>query len=545
PVIEGPQTIVSEVRVEGTEQVEVDDLPRLQLSTGDPLNPQLLREDVVTLQTFYANRGNAEVQISSDERISEDRTSAVVTYTVSEGPRIEVGEVIVRGNTYTDSEVVLRTSDLDEGDPFSYTSILEAQRNLYRLGIFNRVDVQPEQAGTSLSDRNVVIAVEEGRNLTITGSVGARFARADDEIAPRLAGAMAHRNLFGTGRYLGLEGVFGPNEREAIVTYREPFVGRYDVPVLVTLFQTEDGTVKERHVRQRGASIEASKVSRYRTRWSLQYQYKLSECQSGTLCDRADELFVPGLDRSLLDIEISSVTPTFFWDRRDDVIDPHRGFFTSASVEYAFPLFSAETKFFKEFVQGAWYIPVSARSVFALSARAGLIQPRTGDDPATVDVDESLFVPVAERFTAGGDTSHRAYPLDLLGTLCGDLVRVGDVDVTVPLPGAEQGCVATLVDLDNAAGSYRLAPLGGNSEFIFNAEYRFPIFSTLGGAVFVDAGNVFAGSKIDFDDLRYGVGAGIRYLSPVGPLRIDIGWPLERRIYDRTFTYSITLGYAF
>jgi outer membrane protein assembly factor BamA len=89
--------------------------------------------------------------------------------------------VIVRGNTYTNDDVILRKSNLDPGDPFSYTSVLEAQRELYRLGIFGRVEVQPEQTGTSVSDRDVVISVEEGKNLTLSGAIGLRYyARAGD-----------------------------------------------------------------------------------------------------------------------------------------------------------------------------------------------------------------------------------------------------------------------------------------------------------------------------------------------------------------------------
>ena len=367
-----------------------------------------------------------------------------------------------------------------------------------------------------------------------------------DPTRPELGLIKTRRVIFvGTGRFLGLEAVWSQDEREFFLTYREPFVGRYDVPVQLNVFQTEDGTVTRRRIRQRGTSIEASKVTGLRTRWSAQYQYKISECLGGELCRQADELgaVIPGLDRSLLDIEISSITPTFFWDRRDDIIDPHRGFFTSASIEYAFPLFSAEAHFTKEFAQGAWYIPVSARSVVALSARFGFIQPLRADDGGT-PLDESRFIPVAERFTAGGDTSHRAYPLDLLGTLCADrqVLASGQV-IYVDL--FDEPCEPTLIDTNDAPGEYTLAPLGGNSLVIMNAEYRFPIFSSLGGAVFADIGNVFAGSSIDWGDLRLGLGAGIRYLSPVGPLRIDIAWPMERRFYDRSFHYSITLGYAF
>ncbi len=520
PVDEGPQTIVTEVTIEGAEKIGLEDIPRTELRAGDPLNPQLERQDVANLQSFYADRGYTEAQVAPRREVSADKTSAKITYTISEGPQINVADVIVRGNTYTDSSVILRKSELNEGQPFSYGSILEAQRNLYRLGIFNRVDVQPEQSGTSVSDRNVVIQVEEGRNLTVSGSVGVR-ARTGSEagqrhISPRFAAAIAHRNLFGTGRYLGLQGVSSGEEREAFLTYREPFIGRYNIPVQLSIFQTDDKTVKERRIQQRGTSIEASKVAFLRTRWSMQYQYKISECMEGQICtDLAAGIPVPELDRSLLNIQISSITPTFFWDRRDDIVNPHRGFFTSASIEYAFKFISADAQFTKEFVQGAWYLPVSARNTIVLSARAGLIQPRGRS------LTGSNLVPLSERFTAGGDTSHRAYPLDLLGTLCNDsggAVLREDPDcrvvtITDPVTGLPRQVIvgSTLYDLDSDPNEFRLAPLGGNGMIVMNAEYRFPIFSSVGGALFADAGNIFADNTIHFGNLRYGIGAGIRY----------------------------------
>jgi len=531
PVVEGPQTIVSQVVVEGNDKFRVGKLPDIKIAPGEPLNPQLYREDVVALQSFYAERGYTEVQVVPRIEPSEDKTSATVTYVISEGPRVTVDEVIVRGNTYTKDEVILRKSNLDPGDPFSYTSVLEAQRELYRLGIFGRVEVQPEQTGTSVSDRDVVISVEEGKNLTLSGAIGLRYTRAQEteggRLHERLALAAAHRNLFGTGRYLGLETVLGRDEQEAFLTYREPFISRFDVPLQVQVYQADDNTRTGTHILQRGAKFELTKIARSRTRWSLGYEYKISDCIVEKVDDICDVLSrgepVEGLDRSLQNIQISSIAPTFFWDTRDDIIDPHRGFFTSAAVEYAFPFVGAEANFLKEYVQGAYYIPLSARTVIALSGRVGLIQPlgRTDDED----------VPLSERFTAGGENTHRAYPPDLLGNLC--------------RPEDDEGrdCQPTLFRKTDTSA---VLPLGGSGLLLFNAEYRFPIFATVGGAVFLDAGNVYASTKnIRFDDIRYGAGLGVRYLSPVGPLRIDVGLPFHRRSYDKAFSYFITLGYAF
>ena len=547
PINEGPQTLITGLHLEGNEKIVTDDLPRPQLGRGEPLNPQLLHEDVTALQTFYAERGYIEVQVTPRVTLSEDQTSATVAYVIAEGPQVDIDEIVVRGNTYTDRDVVLRRAGLSPGEPFSYTAMLEAQRELYRLGIFQRVDIQPTQTDTTVADRDILIQVEEGRNLTLTGSVGIRADRTQvggpTELHERVAIAAAHRNLFGSGRYLGLEVVAGRDEQEAFLTYREPFISRWNVPVQLQIFQSDDSTRSGTKILQRGTSIEAVKVARLQTRWSLRYEYKISDCYGGKLCESVeDDIPVEGLDRSLLNIQISSITPTFFWDTRDDIIDPHRGFFTSASIEYAFPLFSADAGFLKEFVQGAYYIPLTERTVVALSGRLGLIQPyartpiQTSPD-GTVTGGGLLAIPLSERFTAGGETTHRAFPLDFLGELC----RNADGS-TIP------GCEPTLfAEFDEVTGKRigPILPLGGSSMLLFNAEYRFPLFGPVGGAVFADIGQVYAGSTIDFANLRYGTGVGFRYLSPVGPLRIDVAMPLNRRWYEDRFQYFVTLGYAF
>jgi outer membrane translocation and assembly module TamA len=148
-------------------------------------------------------------------------------------------------------------------------------------------------------------------------------------------------------------------------------------------------------------------------------------------------------------------------------------------------------------------------------------------------------VPLSERFTAGGDNSHRAFPLDLLGKTCKDPREPLDCRPTLLIVGDNKDVVA---------------PIGGNGLLLLNAEYRFPIFASVAGAVFTDVGNVYQ-QRIEFNDLRYGVGTGVRYLSPVGPIRFDVGYNLNRRILrfdadgkavrERPLSYFLTLGYAF
>jgi len=164
-------------------------------------------------------------------------------------------------------------------------------------------------------------------------------------------------------------------------------------------------------------------------------------------------------------------------------------------------------------------------------------------DPVTGAVIPTSGVPLSERFTTGGDTSNRAYALDLLGTACPTQASI------------DGGCRPTLIDIVDSSGHHTTAPLGGRSLFIVNAEYRFPIAGPICAQLFVDAGNTYAETNIRFGDLKYGVGTGLRYLSPVGPVRFDFGYKLKRQIlgydvagkpiFERPFAYFITLGYAF
>lgn len=523
PIEEGPQTIVSSVRVEGADRL-AGELPELQITEGEPLSPEKLNGDLVNLQTFYGNRGYIEIQVQPQVEWSEDRRSASVLYQVTEGPKVRIGSLTVGGNSYTDSDVILQKARLESGDVFSYRKLLEAQQRLYRMGIFRLVDMNPVPSSTAEDVRNVAIRIDEGKNLTVTGSVG--YATED---GARGSASVSNRNLFGTGRFLGLETTISQRINRYQMNYREPFIFGYDLPTQLTVFKSDELRADEKaKIDSRGTSVEMTKILRDQLRWSVRYEYRVNECVSGELCELATgNIPIEGIDPEDQEIEISSITPSAFWDRRNDAVHPTDGFYVGSSLEYAFPLQSAETNFLKGFMQSAIFVPVSRDSQIVASLRLGATEPlaRSG---------ASSNVPFAERFLAGGETTHRGFDHDRLGVPCETLI-VADL----PEGMACEDYIRDRKSID-------FIPVGGNGLVLFNVEYRFPIFGALRGAAFVDAGNIWREyDSVDISEMRYAVGTGLRYLTPVGPLRFDAGYKLDREPWESSFELFLTLGYAF
>ncbi len=523
PVTEGTQTIVESVEVLGAEAL-ADELPDLLLSAGEPLNPQELNLDLVTLQTFYADRGYVEVQVSPELDWNDERSLASVRYEIVEGPLVRFGSVAVRGNSYTDTDVILQKARIDAGEPFSYRELLQAQQRLYQMGIFRLVDLDPVDSGTAENVRDILLRIEEGNNLTVTGSLGY-----STEDGARGSAAVAHRNLFGTGRYLGLETTISQRLNRYVMNFREPFILGYDLPTQITVFKEEELRADEKaKIESLGTSVEMTRIVRDQFRWSLRYEYRLNECVSGELCELATGAIpIEGLEPEEQEIEISSITPSVFWDRRNDAVNPTEGFYVGSSLEYAFPLYSAETNFLKGYLQSTVYLPLTENSQIVTSVRLGAIE-------SLVDTGSGSFVPFAERFLSGGEASHRGFSHDRLGVPCETLI-VPNLPAGVPCSEYIDG----RKDVD-------FIPVGGNGLLLFNVEYRFPIFGALRGAVFADGGNVWRDyGNIDLSEMRYAAGLGFRYLTPVGPLRFDVGYKLDAEPWEDTIETFLTLGYGF
>jgi outer membrane protein assembly complex protein YaeT len=556
---EGPQTTVGAVVVGGAApEREAAVRGVLALAVARPFYRPLLFADRDAIERWYRNQGYLSA-LATPAVTVDDSGRAVVTWAIREGEQFRVDHVLITGNDRISASVIRRELRLGQGDPLSVDAIAESQQRLSQLGLFRRVRiVDLPRSGSPL--RDLLVSVEESPATTITYggglTVGRRLRQGEDggpaeeriDVAPRGFLEVSRRNLWGKNRTLSFfaraslrptdpavdstdptdTGGYGLNDYLLTGTFREPRVfGRPgDAQVLAFL---------ERGIRASFTFDRRGLRTDYARRFSAGFTTTLRYTLDNT--DIFDEQIAPEdqllIDRLFPQVRLSTFSGGVLRDSRDDVLEPTRGTVLGVDGSLAARVYGSEVGFAKTFFQGFAYRRLPGRGfVLAGGMRLGLARafayelqrldedgnPVTGPDGEVLaDVVEDL--PAAERFFSGGDTTVRGFALDRLGT-----------DETLDPQGF---------------------PQGGNGVMVLNAELRAPFWKGLGLVGFVDAGNVFRrASDIDVGQLRVATGFGMRYRSPIGPLRVDLGFKVNPRVLasgsrERGYTMHISLGQAF
>lgn len=524
PIQEGPQMRVVNLAVQGNTSLPEDTVRNaLQIKQGGPFHPLLLERSLNNLRAAYRDRGYSTAQVSAREDWNPDRTRVDVAIDVLEGPQTVLDRVIVRGNRRTESEVIRRTLGVDEGDPISESRALEIERDLYRLGIFSSVDVELTRTGVETATRDLIVRLEEGRPRRLSYGLGVEYGTdksQEQEWNPRGTFSFSHNNVAGRAYTLRTDLQVSQLDQIFRIRFNQPYSFRWALPVSYSLYYFNEDK-QDWDVERWGARIEAEKLlSDRRVGLALDYRIVDPDVDPG--------FPLRSVEREDRRYEVTSLIPTFLWDRRNDPVLATRGWSSFAQLQYAFPALGTEGDFLKLFLQQTQYLDLRNYGVVAASLRLGGVEPFStleADDPELPENVPSADVFIDERFFAGGANTHRAYGRDDLGIRGQTLIlrpgRVGDQE-------------------DD------FAAVGGTGLFLFNLEYRFPLFGAVGGTVFYDAGNVWADwSDMDPADLKGGLGLGVRYLSPIGPLRLDVGWKLDREPGEEGIAFSVSFGNPF
>ncbi len=494
PIREGPRQRLVDLTLSGHRALDSADLLRgLPLKPGGPFHPVLLDDSVNILRTLYEEQGYRAASVTPELDWNDEGTLVDVRLAIDEGRRTRVDRIVLRGTRRSRPEVLRHFIRLKSGDPISRRRLLEIERELYRLGIFSRVDVEVAPSAESAELRDVIVRLEEGKRWRL--AYGLSY-HSEDGIGGLLS--VTRSNVGGRGDRVQLDVRGSGLDRRFRLLWDRPSFLRGKIPLTVSLFEQEE----EREsfiVNDLGAQVSLIKdLGPFFA--GVVYEYRLVDLSEETV----DPDEIAREDREL---EISSLTPNLFIDRRDDPLDASRGWSTSLQLEYAFPFVDAETEFLKLFWQQTYYQPLGRLGLLAGSVRLGAIEPL--DDEAELDTTvpaglASALVPVSERFFGGGRTSHRAFERDQLGIVGETLLERSEDD---------------------------FLELGGNGLLVLNLDYRFPIAGPLGGTVFFDLGNVWADWRdLDGSDLEAGAGLGLRYRSPIGPVRVEVGWKIDSEL---------------
>ncbi len=468
-------------------------------------NQDRMEQSLQNIQDLYADKGYLRAQIIPDpitQVLDAHYGKVDVRFTIVESSAVYVDRIYVDGNTYTKEQVIRREILLKEGDVFSAGLVRRSVEKIYNLGFLDDVQIDVQQP-RSPHKADLVFTVEEGKPGML--SVGAGYSSVDG-----LLGTMQvqHMNLFGRAQRLNLLWEFGSKKQNYEISWTDPWFMGKRMSLSVGVFDTirRMPYKGDSYAYRRGARGFSLRVGpRVTDHFSLFHGYTFERVRIFDINPIHTEY--PNPEENILsadDIK-SSIVNGIVYDTRDNYFDANRGIRTVASVELAGGPVGGDVHFYKPEASSAIYIPTFWKFVFSLSARGSYVQRFAPSDD----------VPFSERFRMGGVDTVRGY-------------NIGEV-------GEDGGRVIT----------------------VFNAEYKFPLVQERGrtilqGAFFADAGGSWSRlGQMDLrigsreDQMRSGVGFGIRFKTPVFPIRLDWGYGLNHSTGESVSQFYFTIGNIF
>jgi outer membrane protein insertion porin family len=489
---EGPRFAVGDVSYSGGDAASEGQLRAFTpLLPGETFSPRRLAEAEQALTEGFDALGYPDANVESRVELVGER--AGIVFDIAAGDRKTVGKIAIEGNRVTKDRTIARSLTFGRGEILSKQSLLESQQRLYRTGLFSNVKLTcVPVTGDDATAQLVTVQVEEAPPLALGLGVGY-----DSSDGPGASFLVGYSNLGGRNVAIALQGrVSGKENRELLTVRRRRVFGKSIDTLGSLLFEktVEDGFSKS----ERTLSFRFEQ--RPKPRWIRFLRYSIGEVRIFDITDNQaalEEIFKDKLSSERL----ASVGLGLVRDTRDDAFLPTRGGYGSIEgTVFARPL-GSEASFARLFLRGSWTASVGRGSRFASFLRIGAEQPFSSTE----------IVPLSERFFAGGPNTLRGFAKDSVGGL----------------------------ELDGFS-------FGGQALLVLNEEFHVPIWRSLRGELFFDAGNVYA-TIGDFHptDLRYDAGVGLRLDTPIGPIRVEYGWKLDRQPDESAGELIFAIGTLF
>lgn len=489
---EGPQFSVGQITLTGDLVLKEEDIrSRLKLKEGEILQRELLQEDVQTITSLTSDQGYAFADVTPNSRENDDTLTVDVEYHINKKGLVSFERISIKGNDVTRDKVIRRQLKVREGEMFSSKALSLSQKNLDRLGYFSEVQIV-QSKGSADDKMNLEVQLKE--QPTGMFSIGAGYSSYNKVFG---SASVSQNNLFGRGQQLKLEADVGAMADSFVLSFTEPWL--FDIP-LASGFDIFLKTLEydDYDKESRGFALRAGYPLKEFVRLTGRYQYEIINVND-----------VPeNATQSLKDIEgestTSSVMAMLRRDTRNHFFNPTAGSDNYLQVTHAGGLLGGTNAFSRFVVNSGWYYPnpLFSESAFHVKGRVGLMTQGDGDLPAY------------EKFYLGGINSVRGYEWT-------------DITPRDPVTGEK---------------------LGGEKMVQINVEFTFPLLKSVGliGVVFFDQGNVWEDSDdYDLTDLRRSYGAGFRWNSPMGPLRIEYGRILDPQAGDPEGNWEFAVGAQF
>jgi outer membrane protein insertion porin family len=485
PVVEGRQFKVGKVEISG-DALKVPRtalMEKMTITKKEFFDRASIIKDIEFLTQACNDEGFAYADVSPRTTPQEENFTVDVEYHITKGHQVYFNRISILGNTKTRDKVIRRQLSIVEGDLYNSSNLKKSYMELNRLRYFEEINFQTERGpDETLTDINIYVKEKP----TGIFSIGAGYSAIDHAM---ITASISQQNLFGRGQILSLKASLGQRATMYELSFIEPWL--FDIPLWTKLDI-------HNYIREYDTYDLDSKGA------GVVFGYPVWEYVTGYVGYRLNKNDVTNIKSNASryvrdqegEITTSIMSLTLTRDSTDDFMFPSKGSKNSATIDYAGGFLQGDADFTRYGATSTWFFPMPLDTIFGLRGRIGYLDPRAGKE-----------VPVFERFYLGGINSLRG------------LREVGPVDP--------------------ATGDV----IGGLTMLNFNVELVFPLIKNAGmkGVLFYDTGNAWE-SGYHLGDMRHTAGAGIRWYSPIGPLRLEWGYVLDRKDEEPVSRWEFTIG---
>jgi outer membrane protein insertion porin family len=528
-VDEGTLVRVGALEIRGAQAVsEAEIRSMINTQIGQPFSEETVADDREVVMNYYFNRGFPSVQLENSAKYADEaHTRMNVAYDIHEGPQEFVSRVLVSGVEHTKLHIVNRAVVIEDGAPLSQEKMLATQRNFYDLGIFNEVQTAIENPEGDEKQKDVLFQIKEAKRWTFNYGLGLEIGtglntsqggspQGQTGVSPRVTFDVTRINFRGRDQALIFKSHFGNLQKRASLSFDQP--RWFDLPNWrLTLTALYDNTrdVNTFSSNRLEGSIQLTQRATKASQFLYRFSYRRIKVDPDSFPAGFSPDLIPILSRP---VRVGMPSLTYLRDTRDDPVNSMKGTYNTGDIGLASGYFGSEADFGRVLAQNATYHKFRKTWVFARSLRVGVESPygSLGD------------VPLPERYFVGGSNSHRGFAIN----------QAGPRDL------------------------FSGAPLGGDAMIVNNMELRLPpahlplVGDNLSLVFFHDIGNAFATSNemwknllrfnqrdqqncrdvsatatCDFSYMSQAVGSGVRYRTPIGPVRMDFGYNLNPPVF--------------